>query len=122
MPKQDVQAQRDDNLAKLLDLARRELRKKGTLDVAAWRQRYPKHVDEILELLGTLQSLDDAVVSCRQSAVETLGDARASLAAETGGDFDPVAPPMPAQISRYQIRKRLGQGGMGTVYRATTRN
>jgi serine/threonine protein kinase len=110
----DVPSERDDRLAQVLTEALETFRGGGSVDLAAWQARHPDLAGELPDLLETLLSLDTAVEDWKMIATPETQHYRAGVDTSRR---DP-APTLPAQVGRYRILGRIGQGGMGTVYRA----
>ncbi len=58
MPDLDTEHEHDDRLVAVLDEALAELRAKGAIDVAAWKERNPDLAGELPALLETLRNLE----------------------------------------------------------------
>src|SRR4051794_35672504 len=108
----DPALERESRLIELLDAARAELRTRGTLDLDAWRQRYPELAQELLPLLETLRNLDTAVDDWMGRGPS------AGTASDVAGGPPEAVGPLPERIGRYRILARVGAGGMGVVYQA----
>jgi serine/threonine protein kinase len=110
----EVPSERDDRLAVLLTEALDIYRSGGTVDLAALQARHPDIAGELPDLLDTLLNLDTAVEDWK--AIASPETRAFPAGAETSGPAG--APTVPAQVGRYRILGAIGQGGMGTVYRA----
>lgn len=88
------------DLDELTELYLQSLRDGSSVDIGQFADRYPDCRDELLEILPVLAAMED------------LG--QTSRRAPRGA---PVA--FPEQLGEFRLEERIGQGGMGTVFRAT---
>jgi tetratricopeptide (TPR) repeat protein/tRNA A-37 threonylcarbamoyl transferase component Bud32 len=109
--------ERDDRLAGLLTEALDTYRSHGTVDLAAWQARHPDVAAELPELLDTLRNLETAVEDWKRITSSETRVYRPGTEGAAGLGLAPAAV-VPERIGRYRVLGRIGQGGMGTVYRA----
>ncbi len=89
---------------------------------AAFLDRMCAGDPELRADVETLLAHDDRTLPMKQrvSAATALGFGNMDAGAAVSPDVDPEA--LPARIGNYRILRRIGQGGMGTVYEAQQSN
>ncbi|HOG49112.1 MAG TPA: serine/threonine-protein kinase [Lentisphaeria bacterium] len=88
------------DIDELTELYLQSLRDGSSVDIRQFAERYPECRDELLEILPVLAAMEDLGHSSRTAA-------------------RPAQVTFPDQLGEFRLEERLGQGGMGTVFKAT---
>jgi serine/threonine protein kinase len=120
----DSDVRREEAPARALEQAAAEYWKTGRIDLVAWQARHPDLADDLAHLLRALLETETAVLDCPAGAAEKQDDEGDqctllwTLSAADTAEWPPAPEPMPMRLGRYEVRDRIGRGGMATVYRA----
>ena len=88
------------DIDELTELYLQSLRDGSSIGIQQFAERYPEWRDELLEILPVLAAMEDLGQSSRTAA-------------------RPTQVTFPDQLGEFRLEERLGQGGMGTVFKAT---
>lgn len=88
------------DIDELTELYLQSLRDGSSVDIRQFADRYPDCRDELLEILPVLAAMEDLGQSSRASS-------------------RPAQVTFPDQLGEFRLEERIGQGGMGTVFKAT---